>query len=243
MINPTTPITATQSTRDRIMSKKKEAYYFSHDYNARNDEKIKDLVMEMGMEGYGIFWAIVEDLYNNANALQTNYKRMAYELRCDEEKVRKVVCDFNLFAISDEKFSSNSVKKRIREKERKSKQASISARKRWDANALPTQSDSNALKERKGKEINKKKGSRETTSFTPPSIEQVTLYFMENGYLESAAKKAFEYYNSSGWKDSKGNKVKNWKQKMISVWFRDEHKSKEEKHTISQATLEMLNGK
>ena len=28
----------------------------------------------------------------------------------------------------------------------------------------------------------------------------------------------------SDWKDSKGNKVKNWKQKMQSVWFKDENK-------------------
>ena len=226
------------------MAKKKEAYYFTHDYNARNDEKIKDLVMDMGMEGYGIFWSIVEDLYNNANVLQTNYKRIAYELRCDEQKVRKVVCEFNLFVISDEKFSSNSVKKRIKEKEKKSKQASISARKRWDANALPTQSDSNAIKERKGKEINKKKESIEK-KFIPPTPEEVVSYFSENGYTEYAAKKAFAYYDTASWHDSKGNKVKNWKQKMQAVWFKDENKSKpvEDKHTISQATLEMLNGK
>ena len=56
-------------------------------------------------------------------------------------------------------------------------------------------------------------------SFTPPELSEVENYFVENGYSKESAKKAFEYYSVSGWKDSKGNKVKNWKQKMIAVWF------------------------
>jgi len=35
---------------------KKEAYYFSHDSNARQDEKIIKLRMKLGWEGYGLYW-------------------------------------------------------------------------------------------------------------------------------------------------------------------------------------------
>jgi hypothetical protein len=66
------------------------------------------------------------------------------------------------------------------------------------------------------------KGKRK--AFTPPILENVKLYFIENGYSEQSAEKAFNYYNEGSWKDSKGNAVKNWKQKMISVWFKDENK-------------------
>jgi hypothetical protein len=38
----------------------KDAFYFSHDYNARNDEKILELRSTYGAEGYGIFWMVVE---------------------------------------------------------------------------------------------------------------------------------------------------------------------------------------
>ncbi len=40
----------------------KETYYFSHDYNARNDEKILELRSVYGAEGYGIFWMIIETM-------------------------------------------------------------------------------------------------------------------------------------------------------------------------------------
>lgn len=69
--------------------------------------------------------------------------------------------------------------------------------------------------------------------FAPPSLEDVREYFTSKGYASGAADKAFAYYNEAGWRDSKGNKVKNWKQKMISVWFKEENKIKT-KGRISQ---------
>jgi hypothetical protein len=43
----------------------KESFYFSHDYNARNDDKILELRSEYGAEGYGIFWMIIETMAEN----------------------------------------------------------------------------------------------------------------------------------------------------------------------------------
>ena len=60
--------------------------------------------------------------------------------------------------------------------------------------------------------------------FTPPLLEDVISYFQEKGYSKKSAEKAFEYYNIGNWKDSNGNQVKNWKQKMQGVWFKDENK-------------------
>jgi len=131
----------------------KETFYFSHDYNTRSDQKIKRLMMEHGMLGYGVYWSIVEDLYNNANALQTDYKCIAFEMRCDTELVRSVIEDFDLFIIQGNEFGSLSVERRMNERSLKSAKARESANARWNnANALQTQSDSNAIKERKVKE-------------------------------------------------------------------------------------------
>ena len=139
----------------------KDTYYFSHDYNSRQDEKIKRLIMKHGLLGYGIFWAIVEDLYNNSNALQMDYERIAFELRVDESVVKSIINDFKLFIFNEDTFGSLSVEKRLTQRNEKSNKARNSANKRWeksnnDANALRTQSDSNAIKEIKGKEIKSK---------------------------------------------------------------------------------------
>lgn len=64
----------------------------------------------------------------------------------------------------------------------------------------------------------------------PPTIDEVIAYFVENGYTDKGAIKAWDYYNASldggklTWTDSAGKAVRNWKQKMRSVWFKDEYK-------------------
>lgn len=62
-----------------------------------------------------------------------------------------------------------------------------------------------------------------------PVLEDVKKFFSENGYTEESAEKAFRYYEDGNWHDSKGNKVKNWKQKMRVVWFKDENKEKQKR--------------
>jgi len=57
-----------------------------------------------------------------------------------------------------------------------------------------------------------------------PTIDDVVLFFIENGYKKEIAEKAFNYYSANDWRDRKGNQVLNWEQKMISVWFKDENK-------------------
>lgn len=72
--------------------------------------------------------------------------------------------------------------------------------------------------------VNKK---RVVNKFTPPPKIDVVNYFVENGYKQEVAIKAWNYYETGKWKDGSGKQVKNWKQKMQSVWFKDEHKKKE----------------
>lgn len=47
----------------------KGAFYFPHDYNARNDPKIIKLMRVHGLAGVGAFWCIVEQLYQNDGTL------------------------------------------------------------------------------------------------------------------------------------------------------------------------------
>ena len=85
--------------------------------------------------------------------------------------------------------------------------------------------------EEKGKvevQVKVKEKDIKTKVFTPPQLFEVETYFFENGYTKESGKKAFNYYAVADWQDSQGRKVKNWKQKMQSVWFKDENKIKTE---------------
>ena len=163
----------------------KDTFYFSHDYNSRADEKIKLLIRRHGILGYGTFWAIIEDLYNNANALRTDYEGIAFDLRIDTNIVKSVINDFDLFIIKDDFFGSLSVQRRLEERNEKSKKASDSANYRWnkskdDANAMRTKCDSNAIKERKGKEVNKSKVNKSKDNISNIIGEKQKLVFPYN---------------------------------------------------------------
>jgi hypothetical protein len=217
-------------------------FYFSHDYTARSDIKIKKLIATQGMLGYGIYWSLVEDLYHNNNKLEDNPALLAYDYRCTTELIKSVINDFDLFIVKDGYVSSNSIQKRLDERNDKVTKAKQSASKRWEnkgknadnietqcdtnANAMRTQCDGNAIKESKVKEskVNKRK-LKEEIVFIPPVLNDVLLYFDENGYSKEAATKAFNYYTNLGWKNSKGNQVINWKNTMQN-WFTPENEKK-----------------
>lgn len=75
---------------------------------------------------------------------------------------------------------------------------------------------------------NKDINNKYNKAFVPPSLDEVIDFFKFHGYTRSSAINAFNYYNAdnANWMDSKGNKVRNWKQKMRGVWFKDENKDK-----------------
>lgn len=136
---------------------KKNTFYFSHDYNARMDEKIKNLIRSHGMEGYGVYWSIIEDLYNNANAMRLQCDGIAHDLRISPALAESVITKFDLFVVKRGIFSSPSVQKRLDERRQTSENAKNSALRRWnkeniDAVAMRWQCDGNAIKEMKGKE-------------------------------------------------------------------------------------------
>jgi hypothetical protein len=84
------------------------------------------------------------------------------------------------------------------------------------------------------------KPKRQKNTFIPPTELEVVSYFQENGFSTAIAKKAFAYYDAGGWKDSAGKPVKNWKQKMIAVWFKDENRAAKPQDSYPQPSIEEL---
>lgn len=62
--------------------------------------------------------------------------------------------------------------------------------------------------------INKKE-VKEKKSFTPPTYEEIEQYAISKN-RKDLAKKFYDYFTVGNWVDSKGQKVKNWKQKFIT---------------------------
>jgi lambda repressor-like predicted transcriptional regulator len=90
-------------------------------------------------------------------------------------------------------------------------------------NTNKTQTNNNQItnKSQQVRRINKNKEEEEV--YTHPNLNEVIEYFTLHGYTSESAMKAYTYYSQADWTDRNGNKVKNWKQKMFSVWFKEEN--------------------
>lgn len=88
---------------------KKDAYYFSHDANARNDIKILKVRRALGLEGYAIYFCIIEMLRDQAEYKLPldSLQDIAFDLQTSEEKVKTIVHSFDLFVIDEKHFFSS----------------------------------------------------------------------------------------------------------------------------------------
>lgn len=97
-----------------------------------------------------------------------------------------------------------------------------------------TVTDGNATEEEKNK--NKKKNKSKSV-FVPPTLEEVKAYVQEKGYAVDA-EYFYKYYSTGDWIDSKGNPVRNWKQKLITWAKKDNEKPKNTRQYTTAAEYE-----
>jgi len=83
-----------------------KSIYFTHDSNALSDEKIIRLRKKQGIEGYGIYFALLEKLSSsNEYKIHLDYvEDIAYDWHLDAQKIIDVIHNYNLFQIEGDYF-------------------------------------------------------------------------------------------------------------------------------------------
>ncbi len=210
----------------------KDVYYFSHDSNAKDDPKCVLLIEQLGMEGYGIYWMLIETLRDQPDYTYpvANIPALGRRYNTTAEKVKTVVYNYQLFTVKDDKiFFSESLNRRMIYfndlRAKRSEAARLGNEARWresqtDRNAIANGSQSIAIKvkESKYKRENKEK---KTSVFSPPTLDEVTDYFATiNGTPENAAT-YFDYFTSNGWRVSGKAPMKDW-QASARNWMRNQ---------------------
>lgn len=116
----------------------KTTNYFSHDSNARNDEKLVRLRMKQGAAGYGVYFMILERLREESDYMSVkDYNMIAFDLRVDAAIVKSVVEDFGLFTFTENGkcFYSESFTRRMDVKDalhrQRSESGKIGMKNRW----------------------------------------------------------------------------------------------------------------
>lgn len=226
----------------------RESIYFSHDADAMNDPKCMLLISQMGMEGYGAFWALVELL-----RVQPEYKMslelipaIAIRLQMSEVKLKTVISAYGLFCVTEDCFFfSQSLRSRMQLMINKKQQQILAGIKSGEVRKMkalssgckmverPSNDLRTTLEQRKEKKGNiKKKDSKEKASaFRPPELFEVESYCADRGNNVDASR-FHNFYTSKGWMVGK-SKMKDWKA-AVRTWEKEDESKKQQSYESSK---------
>jgi NADH:ubiquinone oxidoreductase subunit E len=121
--------------------------YFTHDFNARSDPKLLNLRADLGMQGIGAYWCLIEILFEQKGYIETSsLKGIAYELQIEKSMLEDILTKYDLFIFENDKYFSNGVLKRMAKIQEKRQKALESINKRWENNTNEQQNNTDEIR-------------------------------------------------------------------------------------------------
>lgn len=169
----------------------KDAYFFSHDCNARNDPKILALRSVYGAEGYGVYFMLVEILREQPDyKLAVNkyiWSTLAMQMQVEASKLEQIINDCctefsengNTLLVNDgEYLYSASLLRRMGKVDDISNLRREAARKRWENKPCKTSDNSDGCSDdaNAGQEQSKEKKSKEKQSKAEQRKEKQNIF-------------------------------------------------------------------
>jgi hypothetical protein len=168
------------------------------------------------MEGYGIYWFLIEQLANAGGKLPLELiPVLTMQMQSTDVKVNGVVHNFGLFTIEHDEFWSERLQEHLELRNRLSEGGKNGAANRWANRGAIGGANAKERKEKeiKGKEIKEKKvkESKVLTLFSESIYNDIKIF--EASFLGTQYEGAnFTYYHEviKNWSDSTGNKKRDW---------------------------------
>lgn len=169
----------------------KDAYFFSHDCNARNDPKILALRSVYGAEGYGVYFMLVEILREQPDyKLAVNkyiWSTLAMQMQVEASKLEQIINDCctefsengNTLLVNDgEYLYSASLLRRMGKVDDISNLRREAARKRWENKPCKTSGNSDGCSDdaNAGQEQSKEKKIKEKQSKAEQRKEKQNIF-------------------------------------------------------------------
>ncbi len=220
--------------------------YYPKDTNVFSDLKIRRLKSRYGGDGYMVYDYLCCEAFGDKGYYieydKDYYFDVADILKLDEERVKEIIdfCIqldlFDTFQAKKGILTSRGIQRRWIDMCRSAKRSDNEIRQDLlvlenspltEVYAEETRVNSEEI-HINSEEITQRKERKETKGkkeFIAPSQSEVSKYFVENGFTEQLAERFYKGYSEANWHDTKGNKIRIWKQKAQQVWFKSENKN------------------
>lgn len=215
--------------------------WFKHDSDAHRDAKLRKVIMNYGIEGYGLYWYCLEQIARSVTAekytfeLEHDAEIIAFDTGISTKRVEEmmhfmvhvglfentsgIITCLKLAKRLDSSMTSNpAMRDLIRKVRGSSDRVMIESGHGHDGimsesgqSHDPVMQDKTRLDEKRKE---KKKG-RKSPRFAPPSVDEVRRYCLErNNRVDPQA--FVDFYEAKGWMVGK-NKMKSW-QAAVRTW-------------------------
>jgi hypothetical protein len=188
---------------------KNDTYYFSHDSNAKDDPKCVMLIEQLGCEGYGIFWILIETLrsqpdfkypFNLVGALARRYNTSG-------EKMTTVIKMYGLFQVEDDMFFSLRLMRAMEEYNAKKLRYIKAGSSGGQASVKKRLSIGQAIKGKESK-VNKRKRNKNSL---PPAAESVKAFYEKEQADNTSGEFIKNYSQLVSWLYGKNEKTEPFK--------------------------------
>ena len=170
----------------------KDAYYFSHDSNARNDQRLMKVRMKYGPEGYGIYFMIIEILRDTENYTlhMDDIESICFDLRAEKNKVLDILKNYELFGFHDDYFCSKSLSRRMEKldniKEKRRESGKLGGKAKANTKQVLSKSLTSA-KQVKQSKVNKSKAKKSKVEYNMEGFKKQVFEYTskyDKGMLE-----------------------------------------------------------
>jgi hypothetical protein len=182
--------------------------WFKHDSNAGLDAKLKRLKLKYGMEGYGLYWYLLEciartvESHNLTFELEEDAELIATDVNIHRDRVEEMMrfmVDQGLFENTEGRITCLKMSTRSDEYTQKILRNSKSVR--TTSRPAPDKVPPNRIEE---KRIDKKE------RFVPPTLDELKAHLDAKGYTNVNPEAFIANYEANGWMVGR-NKMKCWK--------------------------------
>ena len=203
--------------------------WFKHQSDANLNAKLQEVILDHGMEGYGLYWFCLELVAMNVTSTKLNFElehdariigRMSGMPVAKVEQLMKSFIELDLFEASNGRVQCLKLAKRCDDFTAKAlRQNPPLSLGVPDVRQSPTKSDKVPLEDR-SKKIEDRSKKVEKSRFAPPTTDEVLAYMSEKGFNDPLLAERFvDFYESKGWMVGR-NKMKSW-QAAVRNWLKD----------------------
>ena len=192
--------------------------WFKHDSDAHRDAKLRKVVMKYGMEGYGLYWHCIEMIVNSISTndvtfeLEHDAEVISHDTGIHQDRVQEMMTymvNLALFENTGGVITCLKIAKRLDQSMTSSPQM------RKLIEEVRESHDGVMIKSCKTRLDKTRLDKKKTTSFSPPTLEQVTHYCNERSNNVNP-QDFIDHYEANGWMRGK-NKIKSW-QACVRTW-------------------------